>query len=74
MAKSKQRTVTGAYSDENFNDGSKDKIRNVDWGPFEGNSTPKNINATYIDTDDSVGSGPVGSGRNIGHKPRDFTD
>jgi hypothetical protein len=32
----RQRTITGAYSDSNFNDGSKDKIRNVDVGPAEG--------------------------------------
>jgi hypothetical protein len=51
MAKSKERTVTGAYSDENFNDGSKDKIRNVDWGPVEGNKTPPVLDVSGLDSD-----------------------
>jgi hypothetical protein len=50
MAKSKQRTVTGAYSEQDFGDTGKDKIRNVSWGPYEGNSTPPVLNVSgYLD-------------------------
>jgi hypothetical protein len=48
---SKQRTECGAYSDESFNDGSKDKITNVKWGPYEGNSVPpvKNLSDDWLE-------------------------
>jgi hypothetical protein len=65
----KQRTVTGAYSDENFNDSSKDKIRNVDWGPYEGSATPRARQLPNIDRDNSMGSGPV-SESSVSYRPR----
>jgi hypothetical protein len=60
MAKSKQRTECGAYSDENFGDTGPDKIREVSWGPFEGNSTPpvRALDADYL-VDKQNFSGPA---------------
>jgi hypothetical protein len=59
----KQRTECGAYSDENFNDGSKDKIRNVDWGPYEGNATPRNTTVN-VDSNRYNDIGEEGDGFN----------
>jgi hypothetical protein len=67
---SKQRTVTGAYSEDSFGDNGPDKIRNVDWGPYEGNAVPRVGNLKYIDADNSIGAGSVDDGRSVGHKPR----
>lgn len=46
---SKQRTQCGAYSAESADFG-KDKIRNVDWGPYERNATPpvRALDADYL--------------------------
>jgi hypothetical protein len=58
----KQRTVTGSYSESSFGGkGSKDKIRNVDYGPAEGVvKNPYSIKSfSHIDGDLVRGSGPV---------------
>ena len=46
----KQRTHTGAYSAGDVNKHNKDKVRNVSWGPYEGNAVPpvKALDADYL--------------------------
>jgi hypothetical protein len=60
MAKSKQRTVTGAYSEQSFGDNGPDRIRSADWGCYEGNSTPpvRALDADYL-VDKQNFSGPA---------------
>jgi hypothetical protein len=36
----KQRTHTGAYSAQDCNKHNKDRVRDVKWGPYEGNALP----------------------------------
>ena len=50
----KQRTYAGAYSDENFNDNGKDKIRNAGAGPYA--SYPGRKPNQYVNDD---GKSPI---------------
>ena len=50
----KQRTYAGAYSDENFNDNGKDRIRNAGAGPYA--SYPSRTPNQYVNSD---GKSPI---------------
>ena len=74
----KQRVYRGAYSPdfkESKVTGLDDNAYNPGPQPnkYVANTEGKNrIDCSYIDRDDSVGSGPISDGRDVSHKPSNY--